>query len=274
MLWRDSTRPLIMGIVNVTPDSFSGDGAISPETAIAQGLRMIEEGADILDIGGESTRPDASLVDQETELRRVLPVIEGIRKHSEILISIDTMKAGVARAAFDAGANWINDVTAGEFDTEMLPLAAKLTCPIILMHNRAKWQNAASFAASNYMDFIVDLTRELAMIKDNATQAGIKTENIILDPGIGFGKSVMQNCQIIREMKRLDMGFPILIGASRKSFIGKILGGEADERLEGTAAAVALSVVGGAAILRVHDVKEMRKVADMAYAIASSQSAL
>lgn len=279
MSWRDTARPLIMGIVNATPDSFSGDGVADADTAIAQGLRMIEEGADILDIGGESTRPDAVPVPEADEIARVAPVIAGIRKQNpDILISIDTMKAGTARAALEAGANWINDVTGGRGDPAMLELAAETDCPIILMHNRASWgaahgaDQSRSFDAPDYDDFMADLARDWKQLKDDALAAGVRPTNIILDPGIGFGKSVEQNCQIIRDLAFLKpLGHPILVGPSRKSFIGRILDLPPEERVEGTAAAIALSVANGAHIVRVHDVLAMRRVADMAASIAGLQ---
>ncbi len=274
MLWLNSTRPLIMGIVNVTPDSFSGDGHVDGEAALEQALRFIEEGADIIDIGGESTRPDAEPVSAAKEIARVAPVIAKIRQHTDILISVDTMKAKVALAALAEGADIINDVTGGKGDADMLRLAAEAACPIVLMHNRASWQAAhgeaekRAFDAPVYEDFMAEMLRDMQGLKEAAIKAGVEPGNIILDPGIGFGKNVQQNCQIIRDLKHFEtLGALLLVGPSRKSFIGHILDVPPEDRLEGTAAAVALSVANGAAILRVHDVKEMRRVADMAYAI-------
>lgn len=276
MFWRD--KPCIMGIVNVTPDSFSGDGR-SQDEAIAQASRMIWEGADILDIGGESTRPDASPVPAAEEIKRIVPVIETVRgNHPETIISVDTMKVKVAQAAIAAGASWINDVTGGQGDPAMLTLSAEQDVPIVLMHNRAFWgaasgpKNARSYDAPEYDSFMDDMMHDLELLKKRAVRAGVAEQNIILDPGIGFGKTPQQNCQIIRDLKRFnELGCSILIGPSRKSFIGRTLGGlSAEERLEGTAAAVAIAIDNGADIVRVHDVKEMRRVVDMAHAIKVS----
>jgi dihydropteroate synthase len=270
-------KPLIMGIVNVTPDSFSGDGVLATQAAIAQGLQMIKDGADILDIGGESTRPDAVPISADEEAARVLPVIDGLRRQTLIPISIDTMKSSVASAALENGASWINDVTGGQGDTLMLSVAAATGAPIVLMHNRASWRKAAggaqarAYEAPVYRDFMNEVHGELKALRDAALAAGVAQGNIMLDPGIGFGKSVAQNCQLIAGLKRFaDLDAPLLVGPSRKSFIGMVLDASPAERVEGTAAAVALSVANGAHILRVHDVKAMRRVADMAWALLIS----
>lgn len=269
-------RPCLMGIVNVTPDSFSGDGRDHFE-AVAAGTRMIWEGADILDIGGESTRPDAQPVPVAEEMKRVVPVVENLRaQNPDVIISIDTMKVKVAEAALDAGANWINDVTGGQGDPAMMALAAERETPIVLMHNRAFWgaasgpKGARSYDAPQYSEFMTDMMHDMDLLKKRAVRAGLKAENIILDPGIGFGKTAEQNCQIIRDLRRFtELGCRILVGPSRKSFIGRTLGGLGpEERLEGTSAAVAIAIDNGANIVRVHDVKEMRRVVDMAHAIA------
>lgn len=274
MYWGNSRRPLVMGILNVTPDSFSGDGKVNVDQALAQAIRFASEGADIIDIGGESTRPDAKSVSADEEIARVAPVVARIRQHLDIPISIDTMKASVAEAALSEGADIINDVTGGRGDAGMLNLAADNACPVILMHNRASWQVAhgdndkRAFNAPIYENFMADMIRELGELKADALAAGIEQGNIILDPGVGFGKSDEQNLQIIRDLREFDiLGCPLLVGASRKSFIGRTLDLPPEDRLEGTAAAVALAVANGAAILRVHDVKEMRRVVDMANAI-------
>jgi dihydropteroate synthase len=248
-----------MGILNVTPDSFSDGGRFdSRESAVSQALRMIDEGADFIDVGGESTRPGSDAVSLEDELRRVLPVVEAIAKRTIVPISIDTYKSEVAERALQAGACIINDISGMTFDDNMSHVAVEHHASVVLMHMqgtpRTMQQNPK----------YENVTREVKQFLKNrvkaARSAGI--EQIIVDPGIGFGKNSEHNVQLIRELREfVEIGTPLLIGPSRKSFIGAILDLPVQERLEGTAAAVAVSVMNGAHILRVHDVKEMRRVA-------------
>lgn len=285
--WKD--RCAVMGIVNVTPDSFSSDGlAAAPqgaedggliERALSQAANFVEHGADILDIGGESTRPGAAPVPAGEELDRVVPVVEAIAaRFRDTLISVDTYKSSVARAALDAGAHIINDVWAGRADEDMLPLAAGRGVPIVLMHNRARWGVASqdpklggSYEAPRYDDFMQDILRELRAMAASAEKAGVARERIVLDPGIGFGKTLDQNLTLIRQVGAMrELGYPVLLGPSRKSFIGKVLDVEPGERLMGTAASVAVGVMQGADIIRVHDVQAMAQIVRMTEAIMNS----
>lgn len=261
-IWlKDNNRkPLVMGILNVTPDSFSDGGKYdSSLTAISHAIKMEDEGADIIDIGGESTRPGAKPVDIEEELKRVIPVIEGIRKESNIVISIDTYKSNVASKAISAGANIINDISGLRFDNNMVHFVSEAKVPIIVMHmlgNPQNMQNDPSY--SNLMRELITFFQERV---DVLTSNGINKNNIILDPGIGFGKTTDNNFTLIRELRRIvDLGFPVLIGPSRKSFIGNTLNLPPEERIEGTAAAVTAAIMNGSRIVRVHDVKEMLRV--------------
>jgi dihydropteroate synthase len=268
------TKTYVMGIVNVTPDSFSGDGIIKDgplytNEAVEQGKRMEAEGADILDIGGESTRPGSVPVSLQEELSRVIPVIERLSKKVKIPLSIDTYKAEVARQALAAGASMVNDVWGGSMEPDILEVAAEKNAPIILMHNRSRPKDSAQseklggrYVGVEYKDLMEDIKRELQERIDEAFSAGIKKENIIIDPGIGFGKTVEQNLELVNRLDELKtLGYPILVGPSRKSFVGYTLDLPASERLEGTLAAVALCIQKGADIVRVHDVKESRRVA-------------
>ncbi len=277
-------RTYIMGILNVTPDSFSGDGlATQPDpvaAALAQAERFLADGADILDVGGESTRPGAQPVDAAEEQRRVIPVIRAIaRRWPEALISVDTYKAVVAEAALQAGAHLVNDVWGLRADPEMAAVVARHGAPVILMHNRSTPQNAevrerlgGRYVGVEYEDLLADVKRELLESVALAHQAGIPDEHIILDPGIGFGKTVAQNLELIRRLDEIRaLGYPVLLGPSRKSFIGYTLDLPPDERLEGTAAAVAVGIVKGADIVRVHDVRAMARVARMTDAIVRTQ---
>ena len=270
----------VMGIVNVTPDSFSGDGlgahADPVEAALRQATDFLAAGATILDIGGESTRPGSEPLAAEEEMNRVLPVVEAIAaRFPDALISVDTYKADVAREAAARGARMLNDVWAGTADPAMLPLAAETGLPIVLMHNRAQWGRAAhdprhggAYDAAEYGDFVEDLLRDLTEIVERALAAGVSPGNIVLDPGIGFGKTVDQNLAIIRETPRLrDLGYPVLLGPSRKNFIGKVLEAEKADRLVGTAATVAIGAYLGADIVRVHDVREMVQTVKMVHAL-------
>jgi dihydropteroate synthase len=232
-------------------------------------MQLIEEGADIIDIGGESTRPGSMWVSPQEEIRRIIPVIEKVAKETSIPISIDTYKSTVARAALDAGAQMINDITAMANDPEMLPLAVKASIPIILMHMQGTPQTMQT--NPQYKNVISDIIDYLNNAILNARKAGMKEEQIVIDPGIGFGKTIAHNLTILGHLSEyLQLHRPILIGVSRKSFIGRILDLPVDERLEGTAAAVAISVLNGAKIVRVHDVKEMIRVVKIADAIRTN----
>ncbi len=265
-------KTYVMGIINVTPDSFSGDGVIQDghlyiERAVEQGKRMEAEGADILDIGGESTRPGSTPVALEEEMARVIPVIERLAKEVKIPLSIDTYKAEVARRAIEAGASLINDVWGGRMEPDILKVAAEKDVPIILMHNRSQPKDAAQeeklggrYVGVEYENLIADIQKELQQLIDSALLAGVRKEHIIVDPGIGFGKTVAQNLEIVRRLGELtSLGYPILVGPSRKSFVGYTLDVPPEERLEGTLAAVTLCIEKGADIVRVHDVKETNR---------------
>jgi len=256
------SRTYVMGIVNVTPDSFSGDGVTELEVAVAQARQMELEGADLIDIGGESTRPETwggPGLSVEDELARVIPVVTRVAAAVGVPVSIDTYKATVAERAIAAGAALVNDVWALRRDPRMAATVASARVPVVLMHNKP---------GGGYQDLIGEIVASLGESVELARAAGITDDRIIVDPGIGFGKTREENLEIIRRLGELrQLGFPILIGPSRKSFIGKTLDLPAGERLEGTAAAVALSIAGGADIVRVHDVKAMVRVARMADAI-------
>ena len=253
-------RTYVMGIINATPDSFSGDGLEhNVESAVEQGLRFQAEGADIVDVGGESTRPGSTAVDAEEEMRRILPVIRGLASSLDIPISVDTYKSEVARAAIDAGASIINDVWGLKHDPDMAALAAKEGVPVVLMHN----QNG-----TDYADLVPDVMSGLRSSLSLALEAGVPIENVILDPGMGFGKTAEHNLEILRRLAEFkDLGRPLLVGMSRKRTIGYVLDAPVDDRVEGTAATVALSVANGADIVRVHDVKVMARVARMSDAV-------
>ncbi len=274
------SRTYLMGILNVTPDSFSGDGLLSHQegvsAAIEQARRFLAAGADILDVGGESTRPGAQTVTAEEELARVIPVIAALAKEfPQSLISIDTYKASVAQEAIRAGAHFINDVWGFRADPGIASVAARHGVPAILMHNRSKPANAqiletlgGRYVGMEYGDLLEDVKRELMESVEIARAAGLPDEKIILDPGIGFGKTVEQNLELLNRLDEIRaLGFPVLLGPSRKSFIGYTLNLPPDQRVEGTAAAVAVGIVRGADILRVHDVEIMARVARMTDAI-------
>ena len=272
-------RTYVMGILNVTPDSFSGDGLIRGadwiERAVEQGLSQVAEGANLLDIGGESTRPGATPIPADEEIRRTVPVIEGLVARADVPISIDTSKAEVARAALDAGAAIVNDVWGFRLDPDLARLVAERGCPAILMHNRSRPQDArfeerlgGRYVGARYDDLLEDVAREMTELADAAVAAGVERGQIVLDPGIGFGKTVEQNLTLIRCFDRFKaLGYPLLCGPSRKSFIGYTLDLPPEERVEGTAAAVAVAIARGADIVRVHDVKPMARVARMCDAI-------
>ena len=259
-----------MGVLNVTPDSFSGDGVGSDiDAAVEQALRFEADGADIIDVGGESTRPasiytGAGPVSADEELRRVIPVIEALADALHIPVSVDTYKAAVARAALDAGAAMVNDVWGFRRDPDMAKVAADFDAPVVLMHNQSH---------TRYDDLVPDVIGELRRMMEAAVAAGVRRENIIIDPGMGFGKSAEHNLELLRrlgEFRTLDA--PILVGMSRKSTIGYVLDLPVEERVEGTAATVALSVAFGADIARVHDVREMARVARMSDAVVRGWS--
>ncbi len=264
--WQDKTY--LMGILNVTPDSFSDGGEFNNiESALKQSKYIINNGADIIDIGGQSTRPGCDQISLETEINRVIPVIKAIRKNYTIPISIDTTRAIVAEQAIVAGANIINDISGGTFDNQMFSTAAKLEVPIILMHIRGTPKTMQQM--TNYQDLIGEIIRFFKTQINQAVNAGVSRDNIIIDPGIGFAKNAPQNIELLKrlaEFKTLEL--PILVGASRKSFIGHILNKtDPKERVWGTAAACCSAIAGGANMLRVHDVPEMYDVIRVANAL-------
>ena len=263
-------RTWIMGIVNVTPDSFYDGGRhADPERAVEHGLRLAAEGADILDVGGESSRPGSDPVSPEEELKRVLPVISGLRPRTPALLSVDTTKPEVAEAALDAGADIINDISAG-LDPRMLGLAARHGAGFVLMHMKGTPKTMQ--AAPHYDDLIGEVRAFFAARLETARAYGLDTESVVLDPGIGFGKRLEDNLALIDGLGAFaPLGRPILVGASRKAFIGKILGApSADDRLEGSIAAAVMAVARGAHILRVHDVRAVARAARVAEAIAGA----
>lgn len=264
---RLSERAHIMGVLNVTPDSFSDGGRFfDVEDALKQGIALAEEGADVIDVGGESTRPGAEPVEIAEEIRRVVPVIEALRDTIRVPISVDTMKADVAAAAIDAGAAIVNDVSAGRFDPAMLPLVAARGAPIVLMHMLGEPRTMQS--APVYADVTAEIRAFLAARAEAAREAGVPSEMIVVDPGFGFGKTREHNLVLLRDLGRFtELGYAVLAGTSRKSFIGATLDLPVGERLEGTAATVALAVAAGAAIVRVHDVGPMCRVASMVEAV-------
>lgn len=266
-----SERTQVMGILNVTPDSFSDGGDyLDQETAVAHGLQMAEEGADMIDIGGESTRPDSKAVPLAEELQRVLPIIKQLACTLTIPISIDTRKAEVARQAIAAGARIVNDVSGMTADPEMASMIAEADIPVILMHAKGTPENMQR--KPWYTDTIGEVKAWLSERIQYAEAAGIRHQHILIDPGIGFGKRVSDNLLILKSLDQFkDLACPIVIGPSRKSFIGRVLNLPAQERLEGTAAAIALSISCGARIIRVHDVAPMVRVARMTDAIVKAK---
>lgn len=259
--------PLIMGILNVTPDSFYDGGRYFDRTrAEERAFRLVEEGADLLDIGGESTRPGSDSVTPEEEIRRVVPLIEFLAGRIPIPISIDTYKAEVARVSLQAGAEMINDISGLTFDPDLVSVVAESGVPVVLMHTLGRPQVMQGNPV--YRNLIAEIKEFLAGAIQKAERNGIRPENIIIDPGIGFGKTVEHNLEIINRLADFqDLGKPVMVGPSRKSFLGKILDEPVDERLEGTLAAVAITVWNGAEIIRVHDVREARKVVRIVTAI-------
>jgi len=254
--WEWGSRTYIMGILNVTPDSFSDGGKfVDVGDALAQARKMIEDGADIIDIGGESTRPGAEPIPAEQEIARILPIIKAVKERLDIPISVDTYRACTARAALLAGADMVNDVWGLQHDSDMANLIAERDVPVCIMHNSE---------SGDYVNLIEDIVLSLERSIEIAFRAGIKDEKIILDPGIGFGKTWLQNLSVMTVLDRIKaLGYPILLGTSRKSFIGKVLGLPVNDRLEGTLATSVYGIIKGVDILRVHDVLENKRVAIM-----------
>ena len=253
-------RTYVMGIVNVTPDSFSGDGMGTDVAATVElALRFEEEGADFIDVGAESTRPGSSAIGIEQELRRLMPAIEAIQKRVSIPISVDTYKSEVARQALEVGATIVNDVWGLKADPAIAAVAAEHGAPLILMHNQKK---------TKYLDLMRDIKASLSRSVAVAREAGVSERQIIIDPGIGFGKTADHNLEVLQRLNEFQsLGHPVLVGTSRKSTIGRVLDLPTNKRVEGTAATVALSIAGGADIVRVHDVKEMVRVCRMSDAV-------
>jgi dihydropteroate synthase len=263
-----------MGVLNVTPDSFSDGGRYAgTEAAVARGLEMFEQGADIVDVGGESTRPGgAARVDAGEECRRVVPVVRALRERGRGFLSVDTTKAGVARAALDAGADLVNDVSGFAFDPALAGLVAERRVPAVVMHLRGGF--AAMHATPAYDDVMKEVTAELGEAVRRAEQAGVRRDELVVDPGIGFAKDARHSLEVLRRLPELQaLDRPVLVGPSRKSFLGKVLDLPVGERLMGTAAAVAAAVLAGAHIVRVHDVREMTQVARVCDAILSGRAA-
>jgi dihydropteroate synthase len=281
-------RTYVMGILNITPDSFSGDGLLQPPSdsppasgggeggAVEQARSFLASGVDILDVGGESTRPGSEPVNAEAEMKRVIPVVQALSEEfPDALISIDTYKAVVAEEALKAGAHIVNDVWALRADPELAGVAARYNAPVILMHNRSnpatvevREQLGNAYIGAEYDDLLEDVKCELMDSVRLAEQAGIESDRIILDPGIGFGKTVDHNLELIRRLDEIRaLGYPVLLGTSRKSFIGFTLDLPADQRVEGTAATIAVGITRGADIIRVHDVEHMVRIARMTDAI-------
>lgn len=278
-------RTFLMGILNITPDSFSGDGLLDNQEKLTEGQLMdisletarayCAAGVDIIDIGGESTRPGSLPVGLDEEKERVLPIIRALSRQLDVLLSIDTYKAAVAQAALESGADIVNDIWGLHADPGLAQVVVRFKAPIILMHNRSSWVHAevrerlgGRYIGVPYENLIEDIKRELMESVDAARAAGISDENIILDPGVGFGKTVEQNLELVNRVDEIrKLGFPVLLGVSRKSFIGYTLDLPPEQRLEGTAAAVTIGIVRGADIVRVHDVAAMARVVRMADAI-------
>ena len=269
--FRWGERTYVMGIINVSPESFSGDGLADPAGALTQAQRFVEEGADILDIGGESTRPGSAPIDTDEEIRRVIPVIERLTGKVPVPLSIDTYKSEVAVRALDAGASIINDQWGLKQDPHLAELAAGRNVPIILMSNqrdKGDYDAKAQRDTALYNDVMVEVTASLKSSIETAIKAVVPRENIIIDPGIGFGKTWQQDIELVRRLAELkSLGQPILLGTSRKSLIKMVLNLPTSERVEGTAATVAIGIANGADIVRVHDVRQIVRVCRMTDAI-------
>lgn len=272
-------RTYIMGIINITPDSFSGDGLLNNpdiiKSAVTQAQQFIQAGADIIDIGAQSTRPGSATITADEEIARILPVIKAIRATLNTIISVDTYYATVAQAALNEGANWVNDVWGLQMDPNMPAVIAQAACPVIIMHNRSQPQNVSlkqqlggRYTDITYTNLIPDIIQDLQKNINLALTHGIQKKQIIIDPGLGFGKTVTQNLQLINQLHQFKtLGYPILVGPSRKSFIGYTLNLPPQDRLEGTAAAIAIAIDRGADIIRVHNVQAMTRVARMTDAL-------
>lgn len=283
LIW--GKRTYLMGILNITPDSFSGDGLLGNQieaeksqlvkTALKMAQEFMAVGVDIIDIGGESTRPGSAPITLDEEKSRVIPIIQALSRDLDVLISVDTYKAEVAQIALESGADIVNDVWGLHADPALAEVVARFKVPIILMHNRSSWVHAevkerlgGHYIDMPYENLIEDIKRELMESVDTARAAGILDELIILDPGVGFGKTVEQNLELVNKLDEIrKLGFPVLLGVSRKSFIGYTLDLPPEQRLEGTAAAITVGIVRGADIIRVHDVSAMARVARMTDAI-------
>ena len=270
-LSKKQKQSLLMGILNVTPDSFSDGGHyFKKNSAVKHALKMVDEGADIIDIGGESTKPFSDPVSLDEELSRVLPVIEALRKETDVCISIDTTKSEVANQALKVGASIINDVSAMEFDKDMVDIALKFDCPIVLMHMKGVPKNMQE--NPQYSSLISDIISYLNTRIDFVLSKGVDRKKIIIDPGIGFGKSVENNFEIINNLNQFTkLGYPVLLGASRKSFIGITLDVPEDDRIEGSLAANVIGLQKGVSVFRVHDVDQTRKALTIAKKILNSQ---
>ncbi len=259
--------PLIMGVLNVTPDSFSDGGRyVQISAALERAREMVEEGADIIDVGGESTRPGAQPVPLEEEIKRVVPVVKAIRAELDVSISVDTYKSEVAKAALEAGAVMVNDVSGLRFSPDMVDVVAEYQAHVVVMHMKGTPRNMQE--NPSYRDVVGEVRDFFTERLEFLQSRGVDLERVLLDPGIGFGKRVKDNLALIRGIPRfMDLGRPILVGPSRKSFIGEVLGLPVEERLEGTLAAVSIAIFLGAAVVRVHDVRQARRVVDMAWAL-------
>lgn len=279
-------KTYVMGIINLTPDSFSHDGTMLREDpvtyAVKQAKQFINEGADILDIGAESSRPGSRPISGEEEIERLLPVLKTLKEEQiEVIISIDTYKAKVAQVCLENDADWINDIWGLQKDPQIAAVVSAHNVPIVLMHNRCNADAVeknerlgASYDGAKYIDFPSEIKNELNQLANDAISAGISKNNIILDPGIGFGKTVQQNIKLINCLDKIKLlGYPVLIGPSRKSFIGNILDLPVEERMEGTAASIAIGIARGADIIRVHDVKYMARISAMTDALVRNNCA-
>tara|TARA_B100000214_G_scaffold356176_1_gene314580 strand:+ start:335 stop:1159 length:825 start_codon:yes stop_codon:yes gene_type:complete len=265
------SKVLVMGILNVTPDSFSDGGRYTKANiAVDHAFKMIDDGADIIDIGGESTRPGSISVSKDEECTRILPVIESIKNiNSKITISVDTYKASVAKKAIEAGADIVNDISGLTFDPDMIPLLYEEAKPVIIMHINGKPKTMQK--NPTYDDLLKDVINFLKCQSDYAKESGIKNNHIILDPGIGFGKTFNHNFTLLKRLDEIcNLGYPVMIGPSRKAFIGDVLDSPPDDRLEGTLATVVAGIINGARIVRVHDVKEVKRVVKITEKIISS----
>ena len=269
-------RPAVMGVINLTPDSFSDGGRFNrADLALNEASRQLRDGAEVLDLGAQSTRPGAVDVGAEEELSRLLPCLQSIRAaHPQVILSVDTFRASVARAALEAGADWINDVSGGRRDPAMLPLVADAGCPYVLMHSRGDSQTMDDCTDYGEQGVVAGVLHELRLSTDRALQAGLSREQLIWDPGLGFAKTTDQNLQLIRQLDELQQdGIPLLLGPSRKRFIGAVLDQPRSKaRIWGTAAVCARAVEAGVHVVRVHDVGPIHQVVTMAAAVARQGS--